>query len=243
MQMKNMLKKTGMVIRMKNNITIIISCAGSGSRLGLGKPKALIDILGKPLIIRQLEALDSYTDIRVVVGYCAEDVISTVQRFRDDVKFVYNNDYKTTGTAASFSAALPGAREYAVALDGDLLVAPDDLKAFLEYNGECVGGCTPTTDDPVLMSLDENGSVTAFSRERGELEWTGLAKLKTDRLTPGNGHVYQLIEPLMPVHVMKIDTREIDTESDYQRALTWAEKTINQSEETFSEREKFDKKP
>jgi len=41
-----------------NNKTVIISCAGMGTRLGAGKPKALIDISGKPLIIRTLEQLD-----------------------------------------------------------------------------------------------------------------------------------------------------------------------------------------
>ncbi|MGN1416110.1 MAG: NTP transferase domain-containing protein [Oscillospiraceae bacterium] len=214
---------------MKDNITIIISCAGTGSRLGQDKPKALLDILGKPLIIRQLEELELYSDIRVVVGYHAEDVIRTVNSFRTDVKFYYNNDYLTTGTAASFSAALPDAKEYAAALDGDLLVAPDDMKRFLQYDGECVGGCTPTTDEPVLMTLNSAHEVTEFSRKHGTLEWTGLAKLRSDRLTPGKGHVYQMIEPLMPIHVMKIDTKEIDTSSDYDSAMLWASKIYAQT--------------
>lgn len=37
--------------------TIIISSAGTGTRLKRGIPKALLDIDGKPLIIRQLELL------------------------------------------------------------------------------------------------------------------------------------------------------------------------------------------
>ena len=206
---------------MQNNISVIISCAGMGTRLGYGEPKALIDILGKPLIIRQLEMLKECKDVRVVVGYHAERIMNVVKSYRSDVKFVFNNEYKTTGTAASFSAALPEAQEYAVALDGDLLVNPEDFREFLQYDGECVGGCTPTTDNPVLMTLNENGDVTEFSRERGVLEWTGLAKLKTDRLTPGRGHVYQMIEPLMPVHVIKIRTKEIDTKNDYDNAVKW----------------------
>ena len=42
---------------MKNNITIVISCAGKGTRLGIGTTKALVDIEGKPLILHQLEQL------------------------------------------------------------------------------------------------------------------------------------------------------------------------------------------
>lgn len=37
--------------------TVIICCAGMGTRLGIGTTKALIDISGVPLIIRQLELL------------------------------------------------------------------------------------------------------------------------------------------------------------------------------------------
>ena len=38
--------------------TVIISCAGMGNRLGLGSTKALVEVEGKPLILRHLEMLD-----------------------------------------------------------------------------------------------------------------------------------------------------------------------------------------
>ncbi len=205
---------------MKDNMTIIISCAGMGTRLGIGATKALVNIDGKPLIIHQLEQLKDYDDIRVVVGYQAEKVIEVVKNYRDDISFAFNYDYKTTGTAASFSKGMVGAREYAVAFDGDLLVNPDDLNAFLSQEEECIGGCEPTTDNPVLMTI-EDGKVVEFSREHGQLEWTGLAKMKTERLTPGDKHVYMMFEPLMPIKVMKIRTKEIDTQNDYEHAVKW----------------------
>ena len=96
---------------MKSNMTIIISCAGMGTRLGIGTTKALVDVAGKPLIIHQLEQLKDYDDIRVVVGYQAEKVIDVVKNYRDDISFAFNYDYKTTGTAASFSKGMVGARE------------------------------------------------------------------------------------------------------------------------------------
>lgn len=203
------------------DITIVISCAGMGTRLGIGVPKALVDVNGKPLIIYQLELLKDYDDIRIVVGYQAEKVISVVKEYRNDITFVFNYDYETTGTAASFSKGIIGARKYSVALDGDLIVNPEDLKMFLEREGECIGGCTPTTDNPVLMSLNEKHQVIEFSREHGDLEWTGLAKIKTDRLTPGEKHVYMMLEPLMPMDVVKIRTKEIDTQNDYENAIRW----------------------
>lgn len=203
------------------DITIIISCAGMGTRLGIGTTKALVDVNGKPLIIHQLEQLKDYDDVRIVVGYQAEKVIEVVKSYRKDVCFVFNYDYKTTGTAASFSKGLLGAKEFVVAFDGDLLVRPDDLDHFLQYDGECIGGCIPTTDNPVLMSLNDKHQVVEFSREKGTLEWTGLAKIKKERLTPGDKHVYMMFEPLMPIDVLTINTKEIDTQNDYENAVNW----------------------
>lgn len=204
-----------------NNKTVVISCAGMGNRLGKGIPKALIDIDGKPLIAHQLEMLKDVDDVRVVVGYQAEKVIETVEKYRKNVTFAYNYDYKTTGTGASFSKGCVNAKKYVIALDGDLLVHPDDMKTILEYDNEFIGGTTPTTDDPILVKLDSHDNVIAFSREHGELEWTGLTQVETSRLTFGTGHVYQMLEPILPIKVIRIRTREVDTVNDYERAVDW----------------------
>jgi ATP-dependent DNA ligase len=111
-----------------------------------------------------------------------------------------------------------------VALDGDLLVHPDDLRMVLESDEEYIGGTTPSTDNPVLMSTqmtDEGRVVTGFSREKGEYEWTGLAQVRTDRLGSTEGHVYYLLEPLLPVKMAEIRTKEIDTMEDYRHAVAW----------------------
>lgn len=205
----------------KENTTVIISCAGMGTRLGIGMPKALVNVDGKPLIIRQLEMLQDCSDVRIIVGFQADKVIETVKSFRKDVMFAFNYDYRTTGTAASFSKGLTGARTYVVALDGDLLVRPDDLEWVLNAEEEVIGGTTPSTDNPVLMTLDRERRVIEFSRERGQLEWTGLAKMRTDRLTPGTGHVYQMLEPLLPIRAVEIHTKEINTVNDYENAVKW----------------------
>ena len=205
----------------KENTTVIISCAGMGTRLGIGMPKALVNVDGKPLIIRQLEMLQDCSDVRIIVGFQADKVIETVKSFRKDVMFAFNYDYRTTGTAASFSKGLTGARTYVVALDGDLLVRPYDLEWVLNAEEEVIAGTTPSTDNPVLMTLDREHRVIEFSRERGQLEWTGLAKMRTDRLTPGTGHVYQMLEPLLPIRAVEIHTKEIDTVNDYENAVKW----------------------
>ncbi len=204
--------------------TIVISCAGMGTRLGIGSTKALIDIDGKPLIIRQLELLKDFDDIRIVVGYQMEKVIEVVNSYRKDILFVFNHDYRNTGTGGSFSRAIKHAAELVVSLDGDLLVHPDDLMRVLHSDKECVCGAIPCTEDPMLMkTLTQNGQIygVGFSREEGEYEWTGLAQVKTSRLTPGNHHVCDMMVPLLPLPMELIRTKEIDTMADYEHAVAW----------------------
>lgn len=209
---------------MNNNVTIVISCAGMGTRLGLGCTKALVEVEGKTLIERQLEILKDYDDIRIVVGFQAEKVIDVVNSIRKDVLFVFNHDYRNTGTGASFTLGAKFGRAYAVALDGDLLVHPDDLIKVIEYDGSCVGGTSPSTDNPWTMPtrlIRGVEHVTGFSKEYGDYEWTGLAKLRTDQLQPGTRHVFHLIEPMLPLPMVYIRTKEIDTIDDYERAVRW----------------------
>ena len=204
--------------------TVIISCAGMGNRLGLGTTKALVEIDGKPLIIRHLEMLNNEDDIRVVVGFHAEKVIDVVKKYRNDVLFVFNHDYKTTGTGASVALAAKYANEYILSLDGDLLVHPDDMKEILECEHEFVSGNEPMTDDPwMLQTYTESGAkfVSAFSRCMGDYEWNGITQMKSCKMQNGIGHVFHLIEPYLPVPFLEIRTREIDTFNDYERAVEW----------------------
>lgn len=204
--------------------TIVISCAGMGTRLGIGSTKALIDVDGRPLLLRQLELLKDYDDIRIVVGYQKEKVMEMVTAYRRDVLFVFNHDYKNTGTGASFLLGARHSRDLVVALDGDLLVHPEDLKRVLESDEEYICGTAPSTDNPVLLQTadtPEGRVVTGFSREQGEYEWTGLAQIRADRLGTGTGHVYQLLEPLLPIGMKEIRTKEIDTMDDYEHAVAW----------------------
>lgn len=206
---------------MISNKTVIISCAGMGKRLGIGCTKALVEVCGKPIIVRTLEQLKDVQDIRVVVGYQAEKVIELVKSIRDDVMFVFNNQYRETGTAGSVSLALDGAKEYVLTIDGDLLVHPDDMKTILETNEEFICGGEIETDDPVKLSINEKGEVVRFSREEGQFEWTGVCCIKTSNLIKSNQHVYQMLEPILPKKHLLIRTREIDTINDYYRAEKW----------------------
>ncbi|MDE4992495.1 hydrolase, partial [Francisella tularensis subsp. holarctica] len=62
--------------------SIILSCAGIGSRLWLGKTKALIEINSKSLIDYQISNFKNIEDIRIVIGYQANEVISEALSIR-----------------------------------------------------------------------------------------------------------------------------------------------------------------
>lgn len=204
--------------------TVIISCAGMGNRLGLGTTKALVEVEGKPLIMHHLEKLKDESDIRVVVGYQAEKVINVVRKYRKDVVFVFNHNYRETGTGASVALASQYANEYILSLDGDLIIHPDDMKKILECDHEFVSGGIPDTDEPwMLQTYKDDGKefVSAFSKNIGNYEWNGITQMKSAKIKNGQGHVFQLIEPYLPIPFLELRTRRIDTVNDYERAVEW----------------------
>lgn len=172
--------------------SIIICCAGMGTRLGIGTTKALVDICGKPLIIRLLEQLDEYKDIRIVVGFDAERVIQTVRKYRDDIMFVFNYDYETTGAAHSLKKALLGANEIIIAIDGDTLFDKADFQRLLNYNGECIAVSKNATMEPIVATSDGN-NVVKLSKGNGDLQWSGVSKLLKNRFNGDGEYVYNIL--------------------------------------------------
>lgn len=199
--------------------SIIISCAGIGSRLGLATTKALVNIKGRSLISWQLELLKDVEDIRVVVGFQANEVMQEVQKYRKDVIFVYNHNYFETKTGASFYLGARDGNEYALEIDGDLLVHPEDMKLLLETDGEWIAYADKMSDDSILVKTNEVGDVLSFSRNVGEYEWTGPCCIKKDKLKYTSGHVFNQLEQYLPMRGIKIRACDIDTYDDYQRAL------------------------
>lgn len=142
--------------------TVVICCAGMGTRLGIGTTKALLHIGGKPLIIHQLENLDSYNDVRVVVGYQADKVIETVNAYRKDVMFCFNNEYQTTSPSISRVKELLIQRNIFYRLTGTFLVNPDDFRQMLEINGEYLAVSKKHSEEPDLVTVN-NGNAEYFS--------------------------------------------------------------------------------
>lgn len=207
--------------KMNEDISIVICCAGMGTRLGIGTTKALVQICGQPVIKYQLDLLKDYSDVRVVVGYQADKVINTVRKYRNDVMFAFNYQYDSTGVGASLSKGMVCAQKYVVVIDGDVIVHPEDLRKILQYEGECIGGSKSNSDETFYLEINEDHSVLGFSENVTEYEWSGIAKIKSTNLKHSDGKVLDMIEPNLPIKMVEIRAKEIDTQEDYERVIEW----------------------
>lgn len=197
--------------------SVVISCAGIGSRLGLGLTKALVKINGRSLISWQLELFKDVEDVRIVVGFQANDIIEEVLKYRKDVIFIFNHRYFETKTGASFYLGARHANEYILEWDGDLLVHPDDVKKILNAEGEFVCYADIASEDTIFVKTDEDGNVLQFSRDEGDYEWTGPACIKKENLFYCTQNVYNMLEPYLPMKGINIRAYDIDTYNDYLR--------------------------
>lgn len=157
-------------------------------------------------------------DVRIVVGFQANDVINEVLNYRDDVIFVYNHNYFETKTGASYYIGAKDGNSFAIEFDGDLLVHPEDMQMLLEQDDEWIAYSDIRSDDAVLVKTDQDGNVLSFSRENGVYEWTGPCCINKNKLKYSSLHVYNQLEPYLPMKGIKIRACDIDTYEDYQRA-------------------------
>ncbi len=202
---------------MSSTKSVVISCAGIGSRLGLGLTKALVKINGESLIAHQLRLFKNVEDLRIVVGFQANEIIEEVLRYRSDVTFIFNHHYFETKTGASFYLGAKHANNFIIEWDGDLLVHPDDVNKILSVEDEFICYSDITSDDAVYVKTDEYGYVTEFSRKEGDFEWTGPACINKKHLFYCTQNVYNMFEPYLPMKGIKIRAYDIDTYDDYLR--------------------------
>lgn len=197
--------------------SVVISCAGIGSRLGLGLTKALVQINGNSLISWQLKLFKDVKDVRIVIGFQGGEIIEEVRKYRDDVIFCYNHRYFETKTGASYYLGARHANHEILEWDGDLLVHPDDVKKLLATSGEFICYADKTSDDAVFVQTNENGDVLCFSREQGDYEWTGPACMNKQHLIYSTQNVFNMFEPYCPMKGIKVRAYDIDTYNDYIR--------------------------
>jgi len=204
----------------------VILAAGSGTRLGMGKPKCLVEVTGRMIIDYQLELLRNVPNVHVVVGYQENLVIDAVRAIRDDVVFVRNPSYMTR---SNFHSLYLGARSFQkpfLSLDGDLLMTRSEFDRLLNAcakvgeNDFLLGVTEAKTDDAVFAHLDEQGYIVKFSRsEKGTYEWTGpiyigkRARMPTQEAY--DGYQFEFLMQFDQLKAFPLHLFEIDTPNDF----------------------------
>jgi choline kinase len=115
----------------------VILAGGVGSRLEKltdGKPKCLVKIGGRPLILHQLEALSDHGvgPVLMVVGYNHEAIREVVGR---RVEYLVNERYRETNSLYSLWLAREWTTKPFVLLNSDLFFDPEILARLLEDPG------------------------------------------------------------------------------------------------------------
>ena len=202
----------------------VIAAAGMGTRLGLGSPKCLIELGGKPLIAHLLGLLKDVEDVRVVTGFLETEVMKAVCDIRKDVIFVRNPAYRSTTTLTSYAMGAVHLNAPCLFMDADIYFNPVSFAAFLKKckkNGAPLIAVTEAkTRDAVYIERDRANRVTSFSREPvSNLEWANLAFLHPADLHGSSGAVFEQLSTRLPLSSAEIDSYEIDCPEDIEAVI------------------------
>jgi choline kinase len=180
-------------------ISIIILAAGCGRRLGINKPKCLIEIGGRTLLSRMLgQIYDWYhfSEVIVVTGFqheMLEDALFRQGAPPYNLKTIFNPNFDTMGTKESLYWGLTKASgDEVIILESDIIFTNLHLAAVLhEKDSVVVASPMNALDDKVYVYTNEKGIINRMSKEgivpttrnRFVGEFVGITRVrKTNRL-------------------------------------------------------------
>ena len=203
----------------------IIAAAGLGSRLGHGIPKCLVEIGGRTIIERQLEALSMIPYVRIVVGYMEHAVMDVVSRIKKDVIFVRNPSFRSTTTQDSYLMGAQGLDCQCLFLDADIVFDSDSLNAFVTLSAAhpvTIGVTAAKTDNAVYAVTRPASSgdleIVSFSSEPCRFEWANIVSAPSSCFSRNRGAVFETLQTILPAAAKEIVCFEVDTERDLLRA-------------------------
>ncbi|MDR3111116.1 MAG: aminotransferase class I/II-fold pyridoxal phosphate-dependent enzyme [Planctomycetaceae bacterium] len=161
----------------------LILAAGMGKRLGeltADRTKCMVELLGKPLLIRLLEQLERLTIDRVtiVTGYCGEDLRKRIgNRFgRLEINYIDNHIFDRTNNIYSLYLARN------VLLDDDTILFESDLVFDDAVIARLLADQRPNLAvvakyqswmDGTVLTLNENDEITGFI-SKGQFDFNRL---------------------------------------------------------------------
>jgi molybdenum cofactor cytidylyltransferase len=126
-----LLKANGLYSRM--TVGAVLLAAGAGARMG-GRPKALLELGGVPLVLRQLIALSGagVDELVIVLGHHAASILPVIEQF--PVTVVHNphpDDGQVSSQRLGLAALNPNVDAVLVALVDQPLVSEPDITALI----------------------------------------------------------------------------------------------------------------
>lgn len=166
----------------------VILAAGEGIRLRSvvdDRPKGLVEIAGEALVARSVRLLreSGVREITLVAGYRAEQYAQFCAQ-DGGLRLVTNRDYASTGSMASFAAALDaGVATDILLLESDIIYEPRGLTTMIAAEGDAatlVSGPTAAGDEVWVHAVD--GRLYTMSKRRSDLpdtvgEFVGITRL------------------------------------------------------------------
>ena len=161
---------------MKTNKTaVLVLAAGRGTRMAVDKPKVLIELAGKPLLLHILATIQatgiSDDSITLIVGYRHEEVISVLN---NRYTWVLQQEQLGTGHAVlTAREALENFSGTVMVVCGDVpLLTPDILTRFLSQHHSAQAACSVLTtglDNPFgygRIIRADNGKIAEIVEEK-----------------------------------------------------------------------------
>jgi len=162
----------------------VILAAGRGTRFGNKKhSKLLSKIHGVSIIERLVQELlwAGIERIIMVVGFDYQSVVDEVKSY--PVSFIYNPLYKEHGQMYSFSLAQNFINSDALLLDGDLIIAREDIKKLVNsvYPSILVDDNVPRKRDMGAI-VDDKNDLKGLAYGEGKNVWMSISKLSSKLL-------------------------------------------------------------
>ena len=188
----------------------IVLAAGEGKRLRpltLTRPKVMLEVGGRPLLAHMLDALKAVgiSSIVLVVGYMEEAIRSWLgdgERLGIQVSYVRQPEQRGTADAIALASNELGPYEDALVVYGDLLVAPEAIRAVLDEHIRrrplaTIGAVEVERPGQFGMVLVEDGWLRELVEKPAGREWAGppLANAGIYVLTPEALQAMQDVRP------------------------------------------------
>jgi len=173
-----LLKKSGLYSRM--SIGAVLLAAGRGERMG-GRPKALLELGGVPLVLRQLIALSGagVDELVIVLGHHAAIIIPVIESF--PVTLVHNprpDDGQVSSQRLGLAALNPAVDAVLVALADQPLIDANDITAVIgafkkrpEGTSVVVPRVAGDPGNPVIFSAEVREQILAGEANIGCRQW------------------------------------------------------------------------